>query len=99
MSMRMNSASGYPLKGDTDAWKVAAIQKWNKKWSTFQRYAVYDMDNFGKAKQWNVGVAMQYSPALLFVLDYADFDGTLQSGKVDPEKSNSVVRFRTVLNF
>ena len=91
------SDEGYNLgtfADDTSVWFVKAAQKWNAKWSTFERYVKYDMDNVGDLKEWSIGVGYQYSPALYFELAYNNLD---VSGTKDWD--NNQIRFRTLLNF
>lgn len=87
------------MADDTSWLKVSAVQKWTKKFSTFERFTQWDQDNNGKAKELQVGIGYQYSPNLGFVVDYAHLDGTLDGGKVDVTKEDKIVRFRTVLTF
>ena len=71
------SMEGYNLgvfADDTSVFFVKAAQKWNEKWSSFERYVKYDMDNFGNLKEWSIGVGYQYSPALYFELAYNNLD-------------------------
>ena len=82
---------------DTDVIYVGATQKWNEKWKTFERFAKYDMDNIGDAKEWTIGIGYQYSPNLYFELAYNDQDGRL--GKDADSYDNNQIRFRTLLNF
>ena len=83
------------VQDDMDALFVKAKQKWNEKWSSFERYVKYDMDNVNDMKEWTVGIGYQYTPNLYFELAYSDMDGKLG----DPDYDNNQIRFRTLLNF
>ena len=94
------SMEGYNLgvfADDTSVFFVKAAQKWNEKWSSFERYVKYDMDNFGNLKEWSIGVGYQYSPALYFELAYNNLDVGFDSSTKDYD--NNQIRFRTLLNF
>ncbi|MCI6260013.1 MAG: porin [Pyramidobacter sp.] len=99
-NFEINKISGSsPIAEDLEVWKVSAVQMWGAKFSTYERYGKYDMDDYGDAKEWTVGVGYQYSPNLAFYLDYTDFDGRMNGTTVDPTYDNNLVRFRTFLNF
>lgn len=83
------------LADDMTVLYLKAKQKWNDKWSTFERYAKYDMDGRDDMKEWGVGVGYQYSPNLSFELAYADMDGTWKDSNYDDNQ----IRFRTYLTF
>ncbi len=92
-----NKFKGQALKDDVDVLFVKAEQKWNDKWSSFERYTKYDANK--DAKEWAVGVGYQYSPNLSFELAYADYDGRFDTtGKV-VDYDNNQIRFRTYLTF
>ena len=87
-----------PVLQDMNVIFVGAKQKWNDKWHTFERYAKYDMDNVGDAKEWTVGVGYQYSPNLRFELAYNDIDVSDDAGW-GFNYDNNQIRFRTYLTF
>ena len=98
----MNGADYIPVLQDMDVFFVRATQNWNDKWKTFERYCKYDMDNFGDAKEWTIGVGYQYSPNLYFELSYDDIDlssdnTSLPFGKKSYDDNQ--IRFRTFLTF
>ena len=84
---------------DTKFLKVSAIQNWGSKFATYERYAHYDMDNFGKAKEMQFGIHFKYTPNLQFMVDYTKYDGRLFGGVVVDDAEDKVVRFRTFLSF
>ena len=84
------------LAEDLEIIGVYAKQKWNEKWSTFERYAKYDMDNSASdVNEWTVGLGYQYTPNLYFELAYNNQDGRVTDGDYE----NKQIRFRTLLNF
>ncbi|WP_352402911.1 hypothetical protein [Pyramidobacter sp.] len=87
-----------PVLQDMNVIFVGAKQKWNDKWHTFERYAKYDMDKVGDAKEWTVGVGYQYSPNLRFELAYNDIDVSDDAGWGFKYDDNQI-RFRTFLAF
>lgn len=99
----MNKAAYIPVLQDMDVFFVRATQNWNDKWKTFERYCKYDMDNFGDAKEWTIGVGYQYSPNLYFELSYDDIDLSSDNNPSLPfgKKSydDNQIRFRTFLTF
>lgn len=74
-------------------------QRWNDKWSTFQRYVKADFDRAGvdDATNWTFGVRYQYTPAIMFELAYDDADwgqgGATRTG------DDNLIRFRTHVKF
>ena len=95
--VNINSLGAKPLADDMKIIHVNAIQKWGKKFSTYERWGKYKMDK--SAKEWTIGLAYQYSPALQFSLSYTDFDGRISASGVDETYDNRLIRFRTFLNF
>ena len=97
----INAMGDKAISEDLKVIKLAAVQKWTKKWSTYERWGQFDLDGVGngKAKEWTLGVAYQYSPALQFSLSYTDFDGRVKKGVYDGDYDNKMIRFRTLLNF
>ena len=91
------------LQDDTKFFKVEALQKWGAagKFQTFERYAQLKQNDFGKAKELQLGIGFQYTPNLWFGVDYIKCDGLFQrtKGYIDPNKEDKVIRFRTILNF
>ncbi len=86
-----------PIPEDTDVLFIALKQEWTEKWSTFERYDHYDIDGYGKIKDWAIGVGYQYSPNLYFELAYNQFDiGDFNYPGFDDE---GIVRFRTLFTF
>ncbi len=93
---RRGARRNFSLAGDTGVWFVGARQQWNERWSTFERYARYDVDSLSPTpREWTVGVGYQYSPGLYFELAYNDQDGAVNMKDYD----NKQVRFRTMLSF
>ena len=89
-----------PIIKDMDAIYVGAKQKWNDKWNTFERYAKYDMDKVGDAKEWTVGVGYHYSPNLYFELAYNDISVNKDAALPGTFKyDDNQIRFRTYLTF
>ena len=80
-----------------------AEQQWNDKLSTFFRYYQIDHDTPGvdKAKEWSVGVAYQYSPAIKFELAYDEIDFGFNVLPINGLRngSDNVVRLRTFVTF
>lgn len=102
------------LAFDTKLLLVRLDQKWNDKWSSFERYAVadYDVPNFDadKVKNWTLGVQYQYTPAVAFQLAYDNVDyGNMKSlvwtnnnselFSGNADETDHIVRFRTTVNF
>ena len=90
--------------GTSKWWFVRADQQWNDKWSTFVRFANVDFDsaNIDDATEWGVGIGYQYTPAINFELsydwiDHGDGNTRVNSEAVDGDES--VIRFRTTVNF
>ncbi len=95
---------GSPLSGsgrnfyfaeDTSVWYLAARQQWNRRFSTFQRYAQYDENGPASARQWSLGMAYQYNPGLSFEISYDDQDGALDADNY----TNKQVRIKTMITF
>ena len=82
---------------DVDVIFVALKQEWNEKFSTFERYANYDIDNYDNVTDWAVGIGYQYSPELYFELAYNSID----AGDCAPDvfEDGDIIRFRTLLSF
>lgn len=92
--------------GTTKMWMVGAEQRWNDKWTTFEKYSRAD---FGKdwvddADNYTIGLTYQYTPAVAFqlVYDYIDFG----DGANDPmtarhyrSGSDNILKFRTSVSF
>ena len=75
---------------------VKANQKWNDKWSTFERYATASGDGVNEdTKNYTFGVKYYYTPALSFELAYDDIsDAQGVAGDDD-----NLIRFRTHVKF
>ena len=82
---------------DTDILFIHAKQQWTDKWCTKLRYTCYDADD--DATEWGIAVGYQYSPNLYFELGYMDRDGRFDSGTVDGDFDDSLIRLRTLFNF
>jgi len=81
---------------DTNVLFVRADQKWNDKWSSFLRYVNKNSDiDALDLKNYTVGFAYRYNPAVTFELMYdkVDYDDLY------PVADDHAVRFRTVVNF
>ncbi len=77
-------------------------QKWNDKWSTYQRYLKAEFDRAGAddAKNWTFGVKYQYTPAISFELAYDDVDwGNSTDGASTMFNDDHLIRFRTHVKF
>ena len=90
--------------GTSKWWFVRADQQWNEKWSSFVRFANVDFDsaNIDDATEWGVGVGYQYTPAIYFELSYDWIDhgdGNTRSNADAVDGDESVIRFRTTVNF
>ncbi len=86
---------------ETDILFAYLTQKWNDKWTTFERYlqAEYDTTGVDDAKNWTFGVRYQHTPAVMFELSYDDVDwgdSTLAGTRTGDDH---VVRFRTHVKF
>jgi hypothetical protein len=86
---------------DTTYMYVRASQKWNDKWTTYQRYMSFDFDTTGidDTTNWTFGVKYQYTPAMSFELTYDKVDygnGFVQDKYVDDDH---IVRLRTLVSF
>ncbi len=86
---------------ETDILFAYLTQKWNDKWTTFERYlqAEYDTVGVDDAKNWTFGVKYQYTPAISFELAYDDVDwgnSTLPGARVNDDH---LIRFRTHVKF
>lgn len=96
----------YGWDGTTKVWMVGAEQRWNGKWTTFEKYekADYGQDWADDAENFTLGVTYQYTPALAFqlVYDYIDYgDGVSDPLSTRSYRSGSdhVLKFRTSVNF
>lgn len=80
---------------------VKAAQQWNSKVSTFIRYAKADFGTSGydDATEWGIGAGYQYTPAIFFELAYDQIDHGNSSAADTVNGKESVVRFRTTVNF
>ena len=84
------------IQDDLDIYGVKLKQQWTPKFSSYERYACYDMDgDYNSVDEWTVGLGYQYSPNLYFELAYNDQDGKV----TDDDYENKQIRFRTLLNF
>lgn len=96
----------YGRDGATKIGMVGAEQRWNDKWTTFEKYAkaAYGKEWADDAENFTIGVTYQYTPAIAFqvVYDYLDFG----YGTGDPLVSHNyrfgtdhVLKFRTCVCF
>lgn len=87
---------------DVDVFLIRADQKLNAKWTTKERYLIYDTDD-GDAKEWGIALRLQYSPTLSFELGYVDYDGRFTSGDdgyvIEPDYDNKLIRLQTWFHF
>ena len=96
----------YAWDGTTKIWMVGADQRWNDKWSSFEKFAKadYGKDWVDDAENFTIGVTYQYTPALAFqlVYDYLDF-GDGASDPLDTKNyrsgSDHILKFRTSIVF
>ena len=86
---------GFTFSDEADVLFLGARQRWNRRFSTFQRYARYDDRSSPSVKQWTVGMGWQYSPGLYMELAYDN-----QAGALDAKNySDKRVRLRTMISF
>jgi hypothetical protein len=78
-------------------WMIAAEQKWNDKWATFQRYLDVDYDtaigDLLDHTNWLFGVRYMYTSALQFELMYDKIEAD------NVNYSDHMIRFRTSISF
>ncbi len=78
-------------------WMIAAEQKWNDKWATFQRYLDVDYDtaigDLFDHTNWLFGVRYMYTSALQFELMYDKIEAD------NVNYSDHMIRFRTSISF
>lgn len=78
---------------------VKLNQKWNDKWSTFQRYLSGDARGTGvdvdDTTNWTFGVKYYYTPALSFELLY----DKIENSKTEAGNDDNVIRLRTHVVF
>ena len=96
----------YGWDGSTKIWMVGAEQRWNKKWTTFEKYekADYGQDWADDAENFTLCVTYQYTPALAFqlVYDYIDYgDGVNDPLSTRSYRSGSdhILKLRTSVSF
>jgi len=72
-------------------------QKWTDQWSTFQRYLVANprADGLDDTTNWTFGVKYYYTPALSFELLYDNIENAVTNA----DRDDSLIRFRTEINF
>ena len=89
------------LNGTSEWWFVKATQKWNDKWSSFLRFVNVDFDTNGldDSTEWGLGIGYQYTPAIYFELAYAQVDHGDNAIRDAMQDTESVIRFRTDINF
>ncbi|ACZ19505.1 S-layer domain protein [Thermanaerovibrio acidaminovorans DSM 6589] len=95
-----NRGAAASSNDDTTVFFARAEQKWNDKWSTFQRYLTADVSGAGvdDTKNYTFGVAYQYNPAVKFELVYDKIDyGTDNPSGFSGD--DNLVRFRTHVVF
>jgi phosphate-selective porin len=93
-----NRGDAESSNGDTTVFFAYSKQKWNDKWSTFQRYLTADVSVTGAddTKNYTFGVAYQYNPAVKFELVYDKIDYGQGGNKTGDD---NLVRFRTHVVF
>jgi len=78
-------------------WMIAAEQKWNDKWATFQRYLDVDYDtaigDLLDHTNWLFGVRYMYTSGLQFELMYDKIEAD------NVNYSDHMIRFRTSISF
>lgn len=91
--------SGTDLSVYDNYYFIYLNQKWNDKWSTFQRYmhgsAAGTGPLFDDTKNYSFGVKYFYTPALSFELVY----DKIENGSTVAGQDDSLVRFRTHVKF
>jgi hypothetical protein len=89
------------INQDTTVLFAYLSQKWNDKWTTFQRYFTADFDTTGvdDTTNWTFGVKYQYSPAMSFELAYDNVDWGSNNAAGYRSGDDHIVRFRTLVNF
>jgi len=90
---------GISVLADRNNWQETEVlfgyltQKWNDKWTTFERYLKADITGVNDdTTNWTFGVKYQYTPAVMFELAYDDLD---RNGNND----DNLLRFRTHVKF
>lgn len=87
--------------GTTKYFFAKAKQQWNDKFNTFVRYARADFDSpsLDDATEFGIGAGYQYTPAIYFELMYDQVDHGDSLHKDAYRGEESVIRFRTTVNF
>jgi hypothetical protein len=87
----------------TKLYGIAARQKWNDKWRTFQRYYHADFDTTGldEASNWTVGFAYRLNPAVEFIFAYdnVDFGDSPSANNGSRVGDDHQFRLRTIVMF
>ena len=86
---------------ETDILFAYLTQKWNDKWTTFERYLTADITGVNdNTTNWTFGVRYQHTPAIMFELAYdkleRDAVQALAGGYADDDH---LVRLRTWVKF
>lgn len=100
---------------DADVLFARLEQRWNDRWSSFERYFLADFNTPGldDTTNWTLGVSFRYRPGLTFELSYDHIDwgdsdgsveyygGTASSGGKGSAKTgdDGIIRLRTFLCF
>ena len=87
--------------GTNKTWLVTAEQQWNDKWSSFLQYVTTDWDSNGydDTDNYMIGIGYQYTPQIKFWLAYNYIDYGDNAPSVKYSGSESVVLFRTAIDF
>ena len=86
---------GFTFSEEADVLFLGARQRWNRRFSTFQRYSRYDERRSAGVRQWTVGMGWQYGPGLYMEVAYDDQAGALDA----KDYSDKRVRLRTMISF
>ena len=88
--------------GTNKTFMVNAYQQWgDSKWSSFLQYLTtdWDVDTVDDTDQYTIGIGYQYTPQIKFWLAYNYIDYGSGNGISDLTGSESVVLFRTAIDF
>ena len=88
--------------GTNKTWLITAEQQWgDSKWSSFLQYVTTDWDHsdYDDTDQYTIGVGYQYTPQVKFWLAYNYIDYGNNTAADTNSGSESVILFRTAIDF